>query len=115
MAIFRKRGEEEEPSSGKGSAAAGQGMNREMKRMMAKREGAADRLRRPVQKKQRTKPLQFLKEVRGELARVAWPTRPEVMTYTVVVLISVAFFMIIIAGMDYVFARGVLWLLRRGG
>lgn len=128
MAIFRRRDEEEPAGRGESrrdkrdrtgdqsqSAASGQGMSREIKRMMAKREGAADRLKRtPPSKRTRTKPLQFLREVRGELARVAWPTRTEVITYTFVVLISVIFFMVIIAGMDYGFAKGVLWLLRRG-
>ena len=128
MAIFKRREEDEPEGRGESrrakrsrpgdqtpSAASGQGMSREIKRMMAKREGAADRLKRtPPQKRTRTKPLQFLREVRGELARVAWPTRTEVITYTFVVLISVIFFMVIIAGMDYGFAKGVLWLLRRG-
>lgn len=95
----------------------GAGVNREMKRMMKKREGAADRLRRPptVAGRKRTKPLTFLKEVRGELGRVAWPTRPEVMTYSVVVLVTVIFFMVVIAGIDYVALKGVLFLIERGG
>jgi preprotein translocase subunit SecE len=91
-------------------------MNREMKRMMAKREGAADRMRRPMPtKRTRTKPLAFLKEVRGELGRVAWPTRQETITYTLVVIITVAFFMIIIAGIDFVALKAVLFLIARGG
>lgn len=96
---------------------AGAGVNREMKRMMKKREGAADRLRRPptVAGRKRTKPLTFLKEVRGELGRVAWPTRQEVMTYSVVVLVTVIFFMVVIAGIDYVALKGVLLLIERGG
>ena len=94
----------------------GQGLNREMKRMMAKREGAADRLRRPPpQRKKRTKPMAFLREIRGELGRVAWPTRPEVLTYTVVVVVTVAFFMVLIAGIDYVALKGVLLLIEQGG
>ncbi|MEX2587968.1 MAG: preprotein translocase subunit SecE [Actinomycetota bacterium] len=95
----------------------GQGMNREMKRMMKKREGAADRLRKPptVSGKTRTKPRDFLKEVRGELARVAWPTRQEVITYTSVVLVTVAFFMTVIYAIDYVALNGVLFLIERGG
>lgn len=94
-----------------------QGMNREMKRMMKKREGAADRLRKPptVSKKQRTKPKAFIREVRGELGRVAWPTRQEVITYTSVVLVTVAFFMTIIYAIDYVALNGVLYLIERGG
>lgn len=91
-------------------------MSRELKRMMKRREGAADRLvRPPATTRRRTKPRQFLKEVRGELSRVAWPTRKEVFTYAIVVLVSVAFFMAIIGGLDYVFSKGVLELLSRGG
>lgn len=93
------------------------GMNREMKRMLKRREGAADRLRKPptVSSKKRTPPLTFLKEVRGELARVAWPTRQELFTYTMVVLVTVAFFMAVIYAIDYVALNGVLFLIERGG
>ncbi len=95
----------------------GTGVNREMKRAMKKREGAADRLKRAptAPSRKRTKPLTFLKEVRGELGRVAWPTRQEVITYSVVVLVTVMFFMIVIAGIDYVALKGVLFLIDRGG
>ena len=96
-------------------------MNREVKRMMKKREGAADRLKRPTPqqaaaKRKRTKPKDFVKEVRGELARVAWPNRQEVFTYTLVVVVSVTFFMILIWGLDVAFTKlgqADLWRLSR--
>jgi preprotein translocase subunit SecE len=98
------------------SDGSGTGVNREMKRMMQRREGAADRLRKPtVQRAKRTKPIAFLKEVRGELGRVAWPTRPEVITYSLVVVVTVTFFMVVIYGIDYVALKGVLFLIDRGG
>jgi preprotein translocase SecE subunit len=95
----------------------GPGINREMKRSMKKREGAADRLKRAptAPGRKRTKPLTFLKEVKGELGRVAWPTRNEVMTYSIVVLVTVIFFMVVISGIDYVALKGVLFLIDRGG
>lgn len=90
-------------------------MNREVKRMMKRRERAADRLvRPPAAKRKRTKPMEFVKEVRGELGRVAWPTRNEVVTYTVVVLVSVAFFMLVIGGLDFVFTKAVVQLISGG-
>ncbi|MFN2609981.1 MAG: preprotein translocase subunit SecE [Actinomycetota bacterium] len=91
-------------------------MNREMRRMMNQREGSADRLKRPpaTAKKQRTSPRQFFKQVRAELGKVAWPTRKEVVTYTVVVLVSVSFFMLIIGGIDWVSLKGVVWLISKG-
>ncbi|MBK6315275.1 MAG: preprotein translocase subunit SecE [Blastocatellia bacterium] len=38
------------------------------------------------------KPIQFLKDVRLELKKVSWPTRSEVISTTVVVMIAVVFF-----------------------
>jgi preprotein translocase subunit SecE len=91
-------------------------MSRELKRMLSKRERAADRLvRPPVAKRKRTKPREFIKEVRGELGRVAWPNRREVVTYTIVVLVSVAFFMAVIAVMDFLSGQLVIELISRGG
>ena len=121
VAVFRKRGgDEEEPSKSTPSSGAGPesaGMNREMRRMMSQREGSAERLRRPPpsQKKVRTSPRLFVKQVRAELGKVAWPTRKEVVTYTVVVVVSVAFFMVIIYGIDFVSLKGVVWLISKGG
>jgi preprotein translocase subunit SecE len=88
-------------------------MNRETKRAMSKQERSKDKLARPTPaqvaaKRRRTKPRQFVKEVRGELARVAWPSRQEVVTYTVVVLVSVTFFMTVIGGMDWIFTKLVV-------
>lgn len=117
MRMFRRKDEEE---TGRGRSApapsATPGMSREMKRMMKRGERSRDRLvRPPAATRKRTRPRQFLKEVRGELSRVAWPSRKEVFTYTVVVLVSVVFFMSIIGGLDYVFTKGLLELLPRGG
>ncbi len=48
---------------------------------------AAARARRA--KQERTSPVEFLREVRGELRKVAWPTRSEVVNYSIIVLIAV--------------------------
>lgn len=91
-------------------------MNRDMKRMMKKRERSADKLVRPpaADKRKRTKPRQFIREVRAELKRVAWPTRQEVIAYTVVVLVTVSFFMLIISGLDFLFTKAVVTLIGKG-
>jgi preprotein translocase subunit SecE len=92
-------------------------VNRQTKRLLAKQQRAEDRLKprpaaapgaAPGQKKPRTRPRQFLREVRSELKKVAWPSRNEVTTYTVVVLVSVVFITLIIFGLDYGFAKAVL-------
>lgn len=40
-------------------------------------------------KKQRVTVSQFLTEVRAEMKKVTWPTRDEVVSYTIVVLVTV--------------------------
>jgi preprotein translocase subunit SecE len=38
----------------------------------------------------RTKPLQFIQQVRSEVAKVVWPTRREVLLTSVMVLVMTA-------------------------
>ena len=59
-------------------------------------------------KKQRTSPRQFLREVRSELRKVAWPARKELISYSVVVLVSVTLITLFITGLDYVFGQLIL-------
>ncbi len=62
-------------------------------------------------REKRVGPLQFLREVRGELRKVAWPTRDEVVKYSIVVLLTVVFLTALIFALDYVFGEFVLKLL----
>ncbi|HEX9711176.1 MAG TPA: preprotein translocase subunit SecE [Actinomycetota bacterium] len=105
-------------------------MNRATKRLLAKQEAQAEKTRqRTVELKQATKARavqevkregrlkrwrRFLKEVRQELRKVSWPTRTEVLTYTVVVLVSVTFVTTIVFALDFVFARGLLYFYGSG-
>jgi preprotein translocase subunit SecE len=52
----------------------------------------------------------FFREVVAELRKVIWPTRKELLTYTAVVIVFVSMVTAIVAGLDYAFARGVLWV-----
>lgn len=53
----------------------------------------------------------FIQEVRLELGKVTWPSRKQVVTETIVVLCVVAFFTLLITGVDNVFATFFNWLL----
>lgn len=64
----------------------------------------------PQQKKERTKPRDFVREVIAEMKKVAWPSRTEVFAYSIVVLISVIIIAALIFGMDFVFTKAVLAL-----
>ncbi|MFG2163790.1 preprotein translocase subunit SecE [Micromonospora chersina] len=52
----------------------------------------------------------FFREVVAELRKVIWPTRKELLTYTAVVVTFVAVMLAIVAGLDYGFAKAVLWV-----
>jgi preprotein translocase subunit SecE len=54
--------------------------------------------------------LEFAREVRNELAKVAWPNRPEVVKYTLVVFVTLVFMTSLVFGLDYGFAKGVIFL-----
>ncbi len=64
----------------------------------------------PAQAEERTSPVQFGKEVKSELSKVSWPTRTEVINYSIVVLITVFVLTLFIAGNDWVFSTFVLEL-----
>jgi len=98
-------------------------MNREMKRRMQRQgqvdaEGAPAPVRRerppvrtaPKPASQRTRPAEFLREVRSEIRKVAWPTRAETINYSTIVLITLVFLITLIFLLDLLFAHTSLWL-----
>jgi preprotein translocase subunit SecE len=52
----------------------------------------------------------FIREVVAELRKVIWPTRKELITYSVVVVFFIAVMMAIITGFDTAFGYGVNWV-----
>ncbi|MBS9534952.1 preprotein translocase subunit SecE [Mycobacterium sp. M1] len=52
--------------------------------------------------------LNYLKQVVGELRKVIWPNRKQMITYTAVVLVFLVFMVALVAGADYGFARLVM-------
>ena len=55
---------------------------------------------------------QFLREVRVELTRVAWPTRQQMVAFTTVTLITTISLALVIFAMDYVLRRSILGAIR---
>ena len=52
----------------------------------------------------------FYRQVVAELRKVIWPTRKELVTYTTVVLVFVTVMTSIVAVLDILFGKGVLWV-----
>lgn len=96
-------------------------MNREQRRYLQK-QGQMDSEGNPIATKrdnrsvpsERVTPREYVGEVRSELNRVIWPTRSEVINYTIVVVITFTFVTLLVAGLDYLFAEGFISLLRAG-
>ena len=72
------------------------------------RSRAAAERARAEQIRQRRSIGRFLREVVAELRKVIWPGRRELITYTTVVIVFVAFIVALVAGLDLLFAKGVL-------
>ncbi|WKZ82147.1 MAG: preprotein translocase subunit SecE [Acidimicrobiia bacterium] len=90
-------------------------MNRELRRLQAKEEERAKERRAAAvqqrRRKQRVGFRQFVSEVRTELKRVAWPSRREVVTFTLVTLITAGFVTAFTFGLDITFKQAMLKLL----
>ena len=91
-----------------------------MKRMM-QRQGQVDREGAPVRKDAptRTAPrppdkrvgaAEYMRQVRAELRKVAWPSRKEVIHYSTIVLIALLLLTALIFALDFAFGKGVIWL-----
>ncbi|MEA3217919.1 MAG: preprotein translocase subunit SecE [Acidimicrobiia bacterium] len=96
-------------------------MNREQKRLLQRQgyiaedgevvQGRRERTQQAVRPdRQRTRPGQFVKETRAELRKVAWPSRQQVVHYSLVVLVFLVVVTTIVALVDWGFAKAVLWL-----
>jgi preprotein translocase subunit SecE len=100
-------------------------MNRQMKRAQEKADrqqkaAGTDRRSSPPtttkraaqqEKRKRTGVRQFLREVRLELKKVDWPTRKELISYSIVVLVTITVLTAFVAGVDYLFSRLLTGLL----
>jgi preprotein translocase subunit SecE len=90
-----------------------------MRRLQAKEEERAKKKRgnasRQPKKSNKDQDLNFfqrfqkyIREVRQELKKVAWPDREELMTYTVVVFSMTTVLTLLVFGMDWIFSKLVI-------
>ncbi len=73
-----------------------------MPKMLARAAPKTEETRNPI-----TKLRRYLKGARSELGKVVWPSRPEIVQSTIVVLATVAFFSLFIGGLDLIFSAVV--------
>jgi len=94
-------------------------LNRQQKRAMQKmgevnEQGAPIRQARPTVAaqvaKERVGPIQYIREVRDEMRKVAWPKWPEIRRYSIIVLVTVVIVTAFVGGLDAVFGILSGWL-----
>jgi preprotein translocase subunit SecE len=91
-------------------------LNREQKRHL-RRMGALDEQGKPARaqrqapkkKSDRVGIRQYLREVRDEMRKVAWPKRPEVKRYSIIVTLTVLVYTALVGGLDFVFGEFSRW------
>lgn len=97
-------------------------MNREQKRALKKRgeiddegEPTSERRRPAAQSHSEPRPSvrQYVGEVRSELRKVAWPSREEVINYSIVVLITLIIITTFIGVLDWFLGEALLKLFER--
>jgi preprotein translocase subunit SecE len=97
-------------------------MNREQKRALKKRgeiddEGQPANSRRqpPAGRPADDRPTvrQYIREVRAELRKVAWPSRDEVVNYSIVVLVTLIVLTAFIGVLDWALGNALLKLFER--
>ncbi|RAJ38809.1 preprotein translocase subunit SecE [Kitasatospora sp. SolWspMP-SS2h] len=52
----------------------------------------------------------FYRQIIAELRKVVWPSRSQLIQYTTVVVTFVIVLMLVVAGLDWVFAKGAFWV-----
>ena len=103
------------------------GMNRQTKRLMQRQGQVTEDGSPAVQRRQPPRPQNvprpgvdrggllrraatFIREVRGELRKVAWPTREEIIRYSIIVLVTVVLLTAFVNLVDYVSTEAILYL-----
>jgi preprotein translocase subunit SecE len=111
----------DEPADAEGGSAlttpASPGSARAAARRAAARAGTSDKKGAATPKRGSTTAVKkpnpiarlgrFLREVVAELRKVIWPTRNQMVTYTIVVIVFVVFMVALVGVLDLLFAKGV--------
>jgi preprotein translocase subunit SecE len=65
--------------------------------------------------RERTSPVTFYRQAVAELRKVVWPTQEQLVTYFIVVLVFVTFFMALVSLLDLGFGKLVFAVFGGGG
>jgi preprotein translocase subunit SecE len=72
---------------------------------------AKDQKDQKPKKERRFHPIRFLKEVAAELKKVTWPSRKDLVGYTLAVIVFVILLSVVVGVLDLVFQQGFLLII----
>lgn len=58
-------------------------------------------------KKKRRSPARFFKDMWSELKKVTWPTRKDMVSYTITVIVFILIFAALVGAIDWLLANGL--------
>ena len=68
-----------------------------------------------VARRRRGNPIsRYLRETIAELRKVTWPTRPDALRLTALVLVVVVISSLVLGGLDYIFAQLIRFIITLG-
>lgn len=70
-------------------------------------ESKTEKKKPKVEKKPRRNPFKFFKEMGLELKKVTWPSRKDLITFSVAVLVFIGIFAVLVFGMDTGLSQGL--------
>ena len=73
---------------------------------------AKDQKDQKPKKERRFHPIRFLKEVVAELKKVTWPSRKDLVNYTIAVIVFVILISVVVGVLDLIFQQGFLLIVR---
>jgi preprotein translocase subunit SecE len=56
-------------------------------------------------------PLQYFRDIWGELKKVSWPTRTDVVKHTVIVIVSSIIAMAVVAAADFGLSKAIEYII----
>lgn len=78
-----------------------------------KRTGAVKKAPTEKKRSQSTNPLStYLRETRGEMRKVTWPTREDAQRLTIIVLIVTALFSAFLGALDFLWSNTLEYIIR---
>ena len=77
-----------------------------------KQQKSAPKKNAPAKERRQLHPIRFLKEVVAELKKVSWPSRKDLISYSLAVMAFVALISVVVGVLDFIFQQGFMLIIQ---